>query len=221
MVYISNQVRFGCKLFSFYICGDFHDFVNNEKICVMDIKDTINRLLEAEKLSQIDFAKKVGVQRSNITHVLNGRSKPSYDFLLNIIRAFPSINIEWLMTGTGEMYKNKEPEQKKTEIEQKKPEIKLPEKIVSPTLFQDIPPETGSHSATSRGKQIAGKVGNAGTVVKPIVKPVENKIKPPENEPRSEITPDTTIVKQTSKERKIKKVIFVYSDRTTEDFDNL
>jgi transcriptional regulator with XRE-family HTH domain len=192
----------------------------------MEIKDTINRLLEAEKLSQIEFAKKVGVQRSNITHVLNGRSKPSYDFLLNIIRAFPNINIEWIMTGTGEMYKNKEPEPKKSEP--KKPEIMLPEKIVSPTLFQDIPP---ANTTTSRGKTVAGKTGNAKAGVKPVennakpaennAKPVENKIKPAESESRSEAAPDLPVVKQPSKERKIKKVIFVYSDRTTEDYDNL
>jgi transcriptional regulator with XRE-family HTH domain len=45
------------------------------------------------------FADKLGVQRSNVSHVLSGRNKPSLDFLEKIISTFPRVNAHWLITG--------------------------------------------------------------------------------------------------------------------------
>jgi transcriptional regulator with XRE-family HTH domain len=45
------------------------------------------------------FADKLGVQRSNVSHVLSGRNKPSLDFLEKIILNFPRVNAHWLLTG--------------------------------------------------------------------------------------------------------------------------
>ena len=39
-------------------------------------------ILESNDLSASQFATKIGVQRSSVSHVLSGRNKPSLDFLI-------------------------------------------------------------------------------------------------------------------------------------------
>ncbi len=52
-------------------------------------------------LTAAQFADKIGVQRSAVSHVLSGRNKPSLDFLIKIKKKFPAINFEWLALGSG------------------------------------------------------------------------------------------------------------------------
>lgn len=69
------------------------------------MKDRINRILENYNLSSAQFAEKIGVQRSSISHIISGRNKPSYDFIVKIIEHFSDLNPEWLLTGKGNMLK--------------------------------------------------------------------------------------------------------------------
>ncbi len=69
------------------------------------MQDRLNKLLISEKLNPSKFAELIGVQRSSISHMLSGRNKPSFDVIQLILRKFSSINPEWLIMGTGEMYK--------------------------------------------------------------------------------------------------------------------
>ncbi len=63
-------------------------------------------LLQAEGINPTRFAERIGVQRSSISHILSGRNKPSYDFIIKILDSFPSVNPDWLLRGKGLMYKN-------------------------------------------------------------------------------------------------------------------
>lgn len=55
--------------------------------------------MASNHLTASSFADRIGVQRSNVSHVLNGRNKPGYDFLLKVVHAFPKVNTHWLLTG--------------------------------------------------------------------------------------------------------------------------
>ena len=69
-------------------------------ICKMEeIVKRICQILEEQQLSSSAFADTIGVQRSSISHVLSGRNKPSLEFILKIIRAFPSYSTDWLLFG--------------------------------------------------------------------------------------------------------------------------
>lgn len=68
----------------------------------------IIELMEYYNLSSSQFADKIGVQRSSISHILSGRNKPSYDFLQKIIGVFPNIDANWLLNGKGTMEKRLE-----------------------------------------------------------------------------------------------------------------
>lgn len=65
----------------------------------------IQKFIEAEGLTAARFADAIGVQRSNVSHVLSGRNKPGFDFIEKMLRKFPELNSEWLILGKGNMYK--------------------------------------------------------------------------------------------------------------------
>lgn len=70
----------------------------------MDNEDIIKRLekiLKHYELSASGFADKIKVQRSSLSHLLNGRNKPSLDFILKVDNAFPEVNLYWLLHGKG------------------------------------------------------------------------------------------------------------------------
>ncbi|MFC4096869.1 helix-turn-helix transcriptional regulator [Euzebyella saccharophila] len=63
-------------------------------------------LLTYYDLSASAFADKVDVQRSSISHLLSGRNKPSLEFVLKVIKAFPEVNLYWLLNGKGSFPQN-------------------------------------------------------------------------------------------------------------------
>lgn len=65
----------------------------------------ILQFLRAENLSQAQFSDVLGIQRSGLTHIISGRNKPGFDFIEKMLRSYPALNAEWLITGRGKMYK--------------------------------------------------------------------------------------------------------------------
>ena len=65
------------------------------------------QFLSAENISQTQFADTIHVARASVSHILAGRNKPGFDFLESMLRHYPNLNPEWLMTGNGRMYKTR------------------------------------------------------------------------------------------------------------------
>lgn len=65
----------------------------------MEVKDRLRMIMDSHKLNAGSFADRIGVQRSNVSHVLSGRNKPSFDFIEKLLLAFPRVSAEWLFTG--------------------------------------------------------------------------------------------------------------------------
>lgn len=65
----------------------------------MEVKDRLRMIMDSHKLNAGSFADRIGVQRSNVSHVLSGRNKPSFDFVEKLLIAFPRVSAEWLFTG--------------------------------------------------------------------------------------------------------------------------
>lgn len=63
--------------------------------------DRLKLIMEHFELSPSSFADKIGVQRSSISHLLNGRNRPSLDFVMKLLQTFPEVNIYWLLNGKG------------------------------------------------------------------------------------------------------------------------
>lgn len=71
---------------------------------MVNTEDFIKRLgfiLDYYSLSASTFADKISVQRSSLSHLLSGRNKPSLDFILKIIEAFPEVDLYWILNGIG------------------------------------------------------------------------------------------------------------------------
>lgn len=68
----------------------------------------LQQFLAAENISQSQFADTIGVARASVSHIVAGRNKPGFDFILGMAKAFPSLNVDWLITGKGKMYKGPE-----------------------------------------------------------------------------------------------------------------
>ena len=63
------------------------------------------QFLNAENISQSVFADTIGVARASVSHILAGRNKPGFDFIESMGKHYPTVNLEWLITGKGKMYK--------------------------------------------------------------------------------------------------------------------
>ncbi|MDC6386190.1 XRE family transcriptional regulator [Flagellimonas taeanensis] len=87
-----------------------------------EIISRIQTVIAHYGLSVSAFADEIGVQRSSISHLLSGRNKPSLDFVMKLVNAYPEVNLYWLLKGEGgfpeststiaESHKTAEPEEK-------------------------------------------------------------------------------------------------------------
>ncbi len=85
---------------------------------VEEFTNRLNQIMEYYDLSAASFADKIEVGRSSISHLLSGRNKPSLDFVMKIVTAFPEVELYWLLNGKGSFPKKSG--------EQNKPEPTLP-----------------------------------------------------------------------------------------------
>ena len=69
----------------------------------------LQQFINAENITQSELADTIGVARGSISHILSGRNKPSFDLIEKMAACYPALNIEWLITGKGKMYKNHTP----------------------------------------------------------------------------------------------------------------
>ena len=69
------------------------------------MEERLKLFLAMEGLSPSQFADKLGVQRSGVSHLLSGRNKPSFEFISKMLAAYPKPNPDWLIMGTGKAYR--------------------------------------------------------------------------------------------------------------------
>lgn len=69
----------------------------------MDFPARLKLFIKETGLKRDEFAKKTGKSRGQLFKYLGGESSPTTDFFQEIKKAFPWANIDWLITGEGEM----------------------------------------------------------------------------------------------------------------------
>jgi len=92
----------------------------------MDVSNIIKRvetIMTHYELSAASFADKIDVKRASISHLLNGRNKPSLEFINKVVVAYPEVNLYWILYGDGN-FPSTENTNKVTKI--KTPEINKP-----------------------------------------------------------------------------------------------
>jgi len=113
----------------------------------MELKNRIIEIMEKSGLTPSEFADKIEVQRSAISHITSGRNNPSLEFLIKIKNSFPEIDTDWLIFGI----------EKEEEIEDKNLENST-DKILQASLFEseekEISTEEKKHSSNRANKNL-------------------------------------------------------------------
>ncbi|MFM1914289.1 MAG: hypothetical protein RIR51_2142 [Bacteroidota bacterium] len=60
----------------------------------MTLTEKIELLIRKRQLTPTQFSELIGIPRSNVSHILSGRNKPSLDVVQRILNAFPEIIVE-------------------------------------------------------------------------------------------------------------------------------
>ncbi len=127
-IFLGNPLPYGLLgPVSFYLHNYFrlHTFVKTFFAEKMDKR--LQQFLAAENISQSALADALGVTRASITHILSGRNRPGFDFIEQMALHYPSLSLDWLITGKGRMYKDED--------------AKLPEmagkRMIGVTVFYD------------------------------------------------------------------------------------
>ena len=67
------------------------------------MKERITQIMQKEEMTAAQFAEKIGLSPSSLSHILNGRNNPSLDVVMKIHKACSYVNLHWLIYGEGEM----------------------------------------------------------------------------------------------------------------------
>ena len=93
--------------------------------------------MDYKSISAGELSSLLEVQRSNISHILNGRNKPGASFIERLLLMFPDLNARWLLTGEGSMVEKPVEAQQNTVFHQKEVSVVKEEtkKDVTQALF--------------------------------------------------------------------------------------
>ena len=92
---------------------------------IPEMKDRIAHIIRSKNLTAAEFALRLGIQPSNISHLLSGRNNPSLDFVKKLKETFPEYNLDWIVMGSGPITVS-EP------FAESSPQVKESDSIVSP-----------------------------------------------------------------------------------------
>lgn len=102
---IPKLVFYNDILFTFVNPNRIENRKNQEdmKIENEEMKDRIAHIIRAKNLTAAEFAMRLGIQPSNVSHLLAGRNNPSLEFVRKLKETFPEYNLDWIVLGTGPM----------------------------------------------------------------------------------------------------------------------
>ncbi|MCX6272422.1 MAG: helix-turn-helix transcriptional regulator [Bacteroidetes bacterium] len=116
----------------------------------MAVGKQLEILIHDLRISQSEFAKQTGLSKQTVNNIISGRHVTKTDVLEKILGAYPELNLNWLMNGTGNQWigsdtpakgrqKSKEPQSQDgemtykelvSEIEHLKEKIRLKDEII-------------------------------------------------------------------------------------------
>ena len=178
------------------------------------MKERLQLLLQNNNISASKLAEMLEVQPSGISHILSGRNNPSMEFIVKCLNAFPDINPEWFIMGTGPMYKSVPTTQAKS-------------------VSQSVQQESSHNSANNVVKSTTKSTTNNGDNFASFNTLFDAPQSIDFNQEQQKTNTISAQVKNTKKQsdhtgeriasgiqKKITKVMIFYSDRTVESFDS-
>ena len=161
------------------------------------MKDRVRKIMEHFHLTQMQFANELAVAPATISNIYKGKTAPTNNLVQAIHQAYPSVSINWLLFGEGDMLlplsDHKAPT---TETPQEEAPLPAFTPNSEPTLF-DIPEVHHTSQPTAR----------------PKAQPSSTELQILEA-----ITELKTLNNFDKKERKVKEIRVFYDDGTYESF---
>lgn len=165
------------------------------------MQDRIALIISTKNLTNAEFAEAIGVQPSNISHIMSGRNNPSLDLVKKILNRYPEIRLEWLVNGKGAMTK----ELNLFDYEnQKSTNVKSVAKSADTSDIAKPPTDSAQISQAFEGK--------TPEKVTEIVKKEEDKEKSLLGSFREEI--EKKFEPHKTHPKKVERVVIFYEDRT-------
>ena len=66
-----------------------------------DFSKRLQKILNFYGVTATSFSEKIAFNRSTISHLLSGRNKPSLEFVMKVLQAYPEVDLYWLLNGKG------------------------------------------------------------------------------------------------------------------------
>jgi plasmid maintenance system antidote protein VapI len=116
-----------------------------------DFAIRLQKILDFYAITATAFSDLIDVNRSTISHLLSGRNKPSLEFVLKVLEAFPDVELYWLLNGQGHFptLKTKEGIRKPQTPQSATPELFAPERIQD-----EIKAPSGTQASSEDSDQI-------------------------------------------------------------------
>ena len=174
----------------------------------MEVRERIAKIIASEGLTASAFADMIGIQRSNVSHILNGRNGPSLELLQKILNTFPQYNTEWLVMGRGEIYR--QPVQ-----------TSIFDILGDDSELAARQPGTGANTAPDGGENASNQAQNANTnIVEPEMPqtPSDNTqtqstaANTEQSAPAAELT--SVLAHAAQHQAEVKQVVVLYTDNT-------
>lgn len=207
-----------------------------------EINGRIKQILDYEEMSPANFASEIGISRSNLAHILSGRNQPSFTMLEKVMRAFPEIRSEWLITGLGNMVKGagelaatKAALDQKRRVESNQSKLEFVDDLFSSAVVSQEIGETPTSSTMPKSNKV-NELAPSPTPLEQGSQRVQNAIYPDHPSVVTEkaldfekisgkaapIHPAPRARQRTDRregiEKRIRKIVFFYSDNSFEEF---
>ena len=70
------------------------------------MKDRIRQIMESKHMTQQAFAGYIGMSPAALSSIFNERTRPTLNTVEAIMNRMPEIDVTWLISGKGDMYKS-------------------------------------------------------------------------------------------------------------------
>ncbi len=176
-----------------------------------EIQDRIFLLVKTKNLTSAEFADAIGVQPSNISHIMSGRNRPSLDLVMKVLKKYPEIRSEWLINGVGSMTKDYGlfNEEDKGKSEKKSVNIVQQELLFDPASEQNLEPNLKTEEELSK-KNLIEKENPENEILED---PIDEK-----HFPKSHYQERKRTDTQINSLKKIEKIVIFYEDRTFREY---
>lgn len=102
------------------------------------MRDRIKKIISEKRFSISSFAKEIGVKQPTLNQQLAGDRNVSLEVVERILKTFPEISCDWIITGRGDMFGNPEYMTTPVESDARQPNIDLIQNNMKETPIDTI-----------------------------------------------------------------------------------